>query len=183
MHRKILEDSREIVKVTKFTVALLLCLTLVLCASTMLQPANAKATKTQFTGKISWAEGASDPVDRYAGQTTHRRDRMVPFNIIETDSDLFDGTLIRIANFNRNDHKGFAQRWGTFEILSEGVLRTFRVVFLYQFWKGSWTGRASEGRTENYVGHGVGALKGLQIKFTAEFPGIFVTGFILNPHE
>jgi hypothetical protein len=173
MHRKILEDRREIVKVRKFTVALLLCLTLVLCASTMLQPANAKATKTQFTGKISWAEGASDPVDRYAGQTTHRRDRMVPFNIIETDSDLFDGTLIRIANFNRNDHKGFAQRWGTFEILSEGVL----------LWKGSWTGRASEGRTENYVGHGVGALKGLQIKFTAEFPGIFVTGFILNPHE
>jgi hypothetical protein len=160
-------------KARKFTVALLLCLTLVLCASTMLQPANAKATKTQFTGKISWAGGASDPVDRYAGQTTHRRDRMVPFNIIETDSDLFDGTLIRIANFNRNDHKGFAQRWGTFQIFSNDVL----------LWEGTWTGRAAEGsRTENYVGHGVGDLKGLQIKFTAEFPGISVTGLVLNTH-
>jgi hypothetical protein len=160
-------------KARKFTVALLLCLTLVLCASTMLQPANAKATKTQFTGKISWAGGASDPVDRYAGQTTHRRDRMVPFNIIETDSDLFDGTLIRIANFNRNDHKGFTQRWGTFQIFSNDVL----------LWEGTWTGRAAEGsRTENYVGHGVGDLKGLQIKFTAEFPGISVTGLVLNTH-
>jgi len=156
----------------KITVSLLLCLMLVLCIFSMLQLANAKATKTQFTGKLAWAPGASLPIDWDAGQTTHRRDRITLFDITETDNDLFDGTMTRIVNFNRNNHKEFTQRWGTFEIVSDDVL----------LWKGTWTGRAAEGTTEEYVGHGVGALKGLKIKFTLEIPGGFVTGFILNTH-
>ena len=157
----------------KTTIALLLCLALVLCISSTLQLANAKATKSQFTGKLAWAPGASPPVDWDAGQTTHRRDRITILSITETDNDWFNGNITRVVNFNRNNNKQFTQRWGTFEILSEGVL----------LWKGTWTGRASEGTTENYVGHGVGALKGLQIKFTLQTPGNLITGFILNPHE
>jgi hypothetical protein len=156
----------------KTIVALLLCLALVLCVCSTLQPANAKATKSQFTGKLAWAPGASPPADWDAGQTTHRRNRITILSITETDNGLFNGNITRIVYFNRNNHQEFTQRWGTFEIVSEGVL----------LWKGTWTGRSSEGTTENYVGHGVGALKELQIKFT-KTPGNFVTGFVLNPNK
>jgi hypothetical protein len=160
-------------KTKKTTITLLLCLALVLCINSTLHLANAKATKNLFKGELAWAPGASPPTDWEAGQTTHRRDRITFLTIIETDNDWFNGIMTRIVNFNRNNNKEFTQRWGSFEIVSEGVL----------LWKGTWTGRASEGRTENYVGHGVGALKGLQIKFTLQAPGNFATGFILNPHE
>ena len=157
----------------KNIIALFLCLTIVLCVVSTLQSASAKVMKSEFTGKLAWAPGASTPVDWDAGQTTHRRDRITFLSITETDNDLFNGNVTRVVNFNRNNNKEFTQRWGTFEIVSEGVL----------LWTGTWVGRASEGTTENYVGHGVGALKGLQIKFTLQTPGNFVTGFILNPHE
>ena len=158
----------------KTIVALLLCFTLVLYISSTLQPANAKATRSQFTGKLAWAPGASPPADWDAGQTTHRRDRITLFNITETDDDLFDGNMTRVVNVNRNNHKGFAQRWGTFEIVLDGVL----------MWEGTWTGRNDgNSQTENYVGRGVGTLDGMQLRFTLESPGLFVTGYILNPNE
>ena len=154
-------------------VALLLCFALVLCVSLLLPLAEAKAEKATFVSTLAWAPGASQPIDFEAGQTIHRRDRTTILNIIETDNSLFNGYMTRIVNFNRNNNKEMTQRWGTFEIFLEGVL----------VWKGTWTGRAVEGTTtENYVGHGVGALDGMQIKFTLESPGNLVTGLILNTH-
>jgi hypothetical protein len=160
-------------KAKKITVALFLCLALSICAFTMLQLVNAKATKTTFVTTLAWAPGASPPNDFEAGQTLHRRNRITIFNITETDNSLFNGNMTRVVNFNRNNNKEITQRWGTFEIVLEGVL----------LWKGTWTGRAVEGTTtENYVGHGVGALDGIQIRFTLTSPGGLVTGFILNTH-
>jgi hypothetical protein len=164
---------RKTMKAKKSTVAILLFLALISCASPALQLANAKAAKATFSGTLAWAPGSSTPIDFDAGQTTHRRNRITLFTIIETDNSLFDGTITRVVNVNRNNQKEFAQRWGTFEIVLDDVL----------IWEGTWTGRNDgNSQTENYVGRGVGAFDGMQLRFSLESPGLFVTGYILSTH-
>ena len=160
-------------KAKKITIAILLCLALISCASPTLHLANAKASKVTFSGTIAWAPGSSTPIDFDAGQTTHRRNRITLFTITETDNDLFDGAMTRVVNVNRNNHNEFAQRWGTFKVILDDVV----------IWQGTWTGRNDgNSQTENYVGRGVGAFDGMQLRFTLESPGLFVTGYILSTH-
>jgi hypothetical protein len=156
-------------KVKTIVVPLLLFLTLTVTTSAILQTVSAQAIKTEFSADFSWGGGGPFQ-DRIAGQTTHRRKRTTYLIIEESDQPLFNGTLVRIVNFNRNNRRGISMRWGTFEVVMEDVL----------LWKGTWTGKAREGMTtENFVGHGVGDLKGMRIKFT-RMGTLGVTGFILE---
>lgn len=152
-------------------VAILLFLTFATSTSAMLQTVSAKAMKTEFSAEFGWG-GGGPYLDRIAGQTTHRRDRTTYLIIEESDQTLFDGTLVRMVNFNRNNRRGISLRWGTFEIVLDDIV----------LWRGTWTGKAVEGiTTENFVGHGVGDFKGMHIKFT-RMSNLVVTGFILDTH-
>lgn len=156
-------------KVKIIVVTLLLFLSLATATSAILQTVSGKTVKTEFSAEFTWGGGGPSQ-DRIAGQTTHRRNRTTYLIIEESDQPLFAGTLVRIVNFNRNNRQGIAMRWGTFEVVMEDVV----------LWTGTWTGKAREGiTTESFVGHGVGDLKGMQIKFT-RMENLVVTGLILE---
>lgn len=164
-------------KFRKFTSLIILVSVLYIYTSMLFPLAGAKVTKSQFTGNTTWA-GGGDYIDRIAGKTTHRRNRITYFTITSENNFLDETTLLRIVNFNRNVHRNVVQRWGKFSIIYNEVV----------LWKGSWSGyRESDGeRVEKFVGHGVREdLIGFKIKFTMaeldpETPGLNIFGVIMN---